>query len=77
MYAALYKTIIQVEKLVWLPVQAGACMRAAVFVGMKLTIFVYHEKVQRCPAGVNAKFFRAWVSNRADVAELMLHSLLY
>lgn len=40
---ALDQCLVQIKKLVFLPFQAGTCMRAAVVISKKLAVFVHHK----------------------------------
>ena len=43
MGGALYQCIVHIQKLVFLPFQAGSGMRALIKVGVKFTIFMYDK----------------------------------
>lgn len=52
---ALDKNIFHIQKLMFLPVQISASMRAAIVVGVELAIFVHHENIVAGEAGIDLK----------------------
>jgi len=76
MHAALNQVIIKVKKLVFLPVKAGASMRAAVFIGMEAGVFMHYKQVDLFSSLFNREFFRTGVGDFVTVTEFDGHSLL-
>jgi hypothetical protein len=76
-YTALNKCLIQVKKLIFLPVKAGPGVWAAVFVGEKSAVFMGDKNISGNAAGLNTKFSGSWVRDVSDMTKSVYHSLPY
>ena len=75
MSATLYKFEIHIKKLIFLPVKVYACVRAAIFVSKKLTVFMHNKTIKRLTTKYKAEFLRSGVWYFITMTELF-HSLL-
>lgn len=75
MRGTLYEFFIQVEKLIFLPLQAGAGMRTFIVIGIKLAILMYHEDGPGFTFDLNLETFTAGVFDIAGFAENVGHNV--
>lgn len=75
MRGALYELFIQVEKLVFLPFQAGAGMRTLIVIGKKFAILVYHEDGPGFTIDLYFETFTAGVVDITGFAENVGHNV--
>jgi len=75
MCCALYQRLIQVEKLVFLPFKAGACMWALIVISKELSILVHHKNVVGFTVDFKLETFAAGVFDISGFAENVAHNV--
>ena len=75
MYRTLYEFIIQIQELIFLPLERGTGMWAAIVISEKFAIFMDHENRLRFALYFELKTFTAGVFDISGFAENVCHNV--